>query len=289
MTKKSDTKVAAESTIVECGIIMPISSIDDCDEKHCADVLGILKEAASSAGFEPVPVWIDDASEIIHKKIIENVYRTPIAICDVSGHNPNVMFELGLRLAFDKPTLIVVDNHTKIIFDIGGLKHYVYRRDLRLGETRDFIASISKELKTKHEESLKPNYQSFLKTLGTFHIVAPDTEISGPDEVILDRLASIERQLTSLRNASVHRIGHPRSRPPLPVRRFEIYLMTEDDIAENILLEVTSRYPNIDFYIEDNGDKLHKLKFEAAVDLGEKLKNEIFQYLDKKNIDYAPF
>jgi len=38
-------------------------------------------------------------------------------VCDISGRNPNVMFELGLRLAFDKPAIIIKDEITPYSFD----------------------------------------------------------------------------------------------------------------------------------------------------------------------------
>jgi hypothetical protein len=37
----------------------------------------------------------------------------PDYLCDVSGKNANVMFELGLRLAFDNPTIIIKDDKTE--------------------------------------------------------------------------------------------------------------------------------------------------------------------------------
>ena len=54
---------------------------------------------------------------MIHKTIVQNLYLNPIVVCDVSGKNANVMFELGLRLAFDKPTIIIKDDKTDYSFD----------------------------------------------------------------------------------------------------------------------------------------------------------------------------
>jgi hypothetical protein len=41
------------------------------------------------------------------------------------------MFELGMRLAFDKPTIVIKDDVTKFNFDTSPIKHLQYRRDLR--------------------------------------------------------------------------------------------------------------------------------------------------------------
>jgi hypothetical protein len=72
-----------------------------------------------------------DDSGVIHKRIIENLYNNPIVVCDVSGKNPNVMFELGIRLAFDKSTIIVKDHATDYSFDTSPIEHVGYPRDLR--------------------------------------------------------------------------------------------------------------------------------------------------------------
>lgn len=86
---------------LQCEIVMPISTIDGCTEAHWSDVMEIINEAVEDAGFEGELVSNADDVEIIHKRIIQNLYENPIVVCDISGKNPNVMFELGMRLAFD--------------------------------------------------------------------------------------------------------------------------------------------------------------------------------------------
>ena len=95
-----------------CGIVMPISGIDGCGESHWKDVMSIIKESIDNADFESNLVSNADDIGIIQKRIIQNLYENPIVVCDVSGKNPNVMFELGIRLAFDKPTIIIKDDKT---------------------------------------------------------------------------------------------------------------------------------------------------------------------------------
>ena len=94
---------------------MPISTIDSCNEEHWRDVKEILSEAIVDAGFSPQLVSEADDVGIIQKRILQNLYANPIVVCDVSAKNPNVMFELGLRLAFDKPTVIVKDPESVIV------------------------------------------------------------------------------------------------------------------------------------------------------------------------------
>jgi hypothetical protein len=104
MATKKRTKSSAQQHAREiCGIVMPIGTIDGCAESHWAEVLEVLSETVEDAGFEPNLVSNAEEVGIIQKRIIQNLYENPVVVCDVSGKNPNVMFELGLRLAFDKP------------------------------------------------------------------------------------------------------------------------------------------------------------------------------------------
>jgi hypothetical protein len=98
----------AETLPPLCGIVMPVSTCDGCTAEHWLEVQEILSEAIKAADFAPQLVSDADDVGIIQKRIIHNLYENPIVVCDVSGKNPNVMFELGLRLAFDKPTIIIL-------------------------------------------------------------------------------------------------------------------------------------------------------------------------------------
>lgn len=109
-----------------CGIVMPISSIDNCTESHWKEVKGIISDAIEAAGFEARLVSEANDSGIIQKRIVQNLYYNDIVVCDVSCKNPNVMFELGMRLAFDKPTIIIMDNMTKYSFDTSPIEHLGY-------------------------------------------------------------------------------------------------------------------------------------------------------------------
>ncbi len=50
-----------------------------------------------------------------------------MAICDLSSNNPNVLYELGLRHAYDKPVVLIHDERTNRIFDIQGISIIQYR------------------------------------------------------------------------------------------------------------------------------------------------------------------
>jgi hypothetical protein len=193
---------AAKDTKRVCGLVMPISAIDGCDKAHWSDVREILDESIEAAGFEPNMVSNADDVGIIQKRIIENLYENPMVVCDVSGKNPNVMFELGLRLAFDKPTIIVKDDKTTYSFDTSPIEHLEYPRDLRFGRIREFKDKLAdKILATHHKATAGHNYTTFLKHFGPFTVVKIEKrEISG-EEFIVEELKSIRRIVEKLDGA----------------------------------------------------------------------------------------
>lgn len=180
----------------ECGIIMPISSIDGCHESHWSEVLIILKEVIVGAGLKGDVVSFADEVGIIQKRIIDNLYNNDIVICDVSGKNPNVMFELGMRLAFDKPTIIIKDDCTSYSFDTSPIEHLEYPRDLNYVKINIFKERLAAKIKSQLEAVHKDGaYSPFLKHFGTLTVAKLDQkEVSGQDYII-EQLAEISERI----------------------------------------------------------------------------------------------
>jgi hypothetical protein len=178
---------------------MPISAIDGCDEGHWAEVLGIITDAANTAGFEARLVSQSEEVGVIQKNIIQNLYQNEIIVCDVSGKNANVMFELGMRLAFDKPTIIIKDDKTSYSFDTSPVEHINYPRDLRFGRIVTFKSILVEKLKaTMKAAQNQTDYSPFLKHFGDFTVAKIDTREVGAQEFVLAELSSINQSLSIL-------------------------------------------------------------------------------------------
>lgn len=120
MTKKTE----------ECFVIMPISDPDNYEKGHFQHVYDdIVSKACETAGYKPVRA--DDVLEtnLIHLDVLKRIIETPMAVCDLSNRNPNVLFELGLRQAFDKPVVLIQEKGTPAIFDIAPLRYTEYRKE----------------------------------------------------------------------------------------------------------------------------------------------------------------
>jgi hypothetical protein len=135
-------------------------------------------------------------------------------VCDVSGKNPNVMFELGVRLAFDKPTIIVKDDKTSYSFDTSPIEHLVYPRDLRFSQIVEFKEKLTEKVRATFEKSTNdPKYTTFLKHFGEFKVAKLDQkEISG-QEFILEELKNIRATLSRSGQLTAIALADERRRP----------------------------------------------------------------------------
>lgn len=223
---KSDKK---ESCKPRCGIVMPISAIDDCPAEHWIEVKTILTDAISSAGYEANLVSDADDSGVIQRRIVQNLYDNEIVVCDVSCKNPNVMFELGMRLAFDKPTIIIMDDRSNYSFDTGIIEHLTYPRDLSYFKIVKFKETLIEKIKGTIENAKKPDYTTFLKNFGQFTIAKIESKEGSIDEAILSRLDDLSRQIMAIRNF-----------PSAYLRRYDIDVLR--DMVRRYIKEYYEKY-----------------------------------------------
>jgi len=185
-----------------CGIIMPIAGSVEYTADHWKDVLNILIEAVQTTEFSAQLVSDDLAMGLIHERIVSNIYSNDIVICDVSSKNPNVMFELGMRLAFDKATIIIKDEITGYSFDTGVMEHLVYPSSLRFNEIVKFKGELAKRIEATYSRSkTEDNYSPFLKSFGK--TIKPTsiqkTEVS-EGHYIISQIEFLAREIRSLKN-----------------------------------------------------------------------------------------
>lgn len=103
-------------------VIMPfIEKTDRYSKGFFEEVLrSLVTPAAVAAGFK-VETAKREGSDVIHSTIVNDLLAADLVIADLTEHNPNVLFELGLRMAFEKPTALIRAKGTPPIFDVDNL------------------------------------------------------------------------------------------------------------------------------------------------------------------------
>lgn len=182
----------------KCGLIMPISAIDTCSTSHWEAVFSIIKEALSETEFIVELVSDSDEIGVIQKRIVHNIYDNEIVVCDISAKNPNVMFELGMRLAFDKPAIIIKDDKTNYSFDTASIEHLGYPRDLNYPDIQEFKIRLKDKVIATFEASRRPEYTTFLKHFGHFVVADIEEKKVGKDDFLLEVLYQIRKDVQIL-------------------------------------------------------------------------------------------
>jgi hypothetical protein len=80
----------------------------------------LISPAAKDAGFKAETAR-KEGSDIIQSTIVNKLIDADLVIVDLTEHNPNVLFELGLRMAMEKPTILIKSKDTPAIFDVDNL------------------------------------------------------------------------------------------------------------------------------------------------------------------------
>lgn len=158
MEEKADNKKEL------CFVIMPISDQGDYPKGHFDKVYEqIFQPAIEAAGYKPYRVDDNKMCDSIMKKIFDAVYTCPMALCDLSNRNPNVLYELGLRQAYDKPVVLVQDDKTERIFDVSGINTVSYKSNRlyeNILEAREKITDAIISTKEGRETSIVKIWQA---------------------------------------------------------------------------------------------------------------------------------
>jgi hypothetical protein len=111
-----------EKTKLVAFVVMPFSEKTDAyPDGFFGEVLrNLIAPAGVEAGFK-VETAKRDGSDIIQSTIVNDLLNADLVVADLSEHNPNVLFELGLRMAFDKPTALIRAKGTPAIFDVDNM------------------------------------------------------------------------------------------------------------------------------------------------------------------------
>lgn len=116
----------------ECFVIMPISDVNGYPEGHFDLVYkNIICPSCKQAGYSPFRADEDRAANMIQLEILRKLLDAPLVICDLSTRNPNVLFELGIRQAFDKPVVLIQEEGTPNIFDISTIRYLEYKKEMQ--------------------------------------------------------------------------------------------------------------------------------------------------------------
>lgn len=187
----SETK---EKKKEKCFVIMPISDQGDYPAGHFTKVYEqIIKPAVEETGYEAYRVDENNICDSIINKIFNAIQECPMAICDLSNRNPNVLYELGLRQAYDKPVVLIQDDKTQKIFDVSGISTVFYKSTRMYEEVMEARENIKKAILSTKEGKVS----TLAKVIKVGAADFSKVEVSQDDKtnVMLERIFNEIREL----------------------------------------------------------------------------------------------
>lgn len=190
-----------------CFVIMPISDCEGYEEGHFLHVYNdIIKPAIDKT--EYMAIRADEVKEtnFIHLDILKKLIEAPIAVCDLSTRNPNVLFELGIRQAFDKPVVLIQEKGTPKIFDIAPLRYLEYSKDMKYHEVLESQKQLQESIEaTKAAEGDSSNINSIVKQMAlSTPAVIPNLDNSNKEVLALDVINSQMNDIRMMLERIIH-------------------------------------------------------------------------------------
>ena len=101
-----------------CFIITPIGNDNDSIRRHIDGIIDAAIKPALEPDHEVVAAHKITETGTITKQIIKEIYQDELAIANLTGNNPNVMYELAIRYCLGKPVLTIAEKGTNLPFDV---------------------------------------------------------------------------------------------------------------------------------------------------------------------------
>lgn len=190
----------------ECFVIMPISDPAGYEVGHFQRVYeDLFVPACEAAGYRAVRADQIKQTNLIHLDVLQKIIDSPMSLCDLSSRNPNVLFELGIRQAFDKPVVLVQEIGTEPIFDINPLRYTNYHKEMLYRQVIEDQQKITDALNATREDI--GNTKSVNSIVKLLSLTQPASLVSIPEgdrntellQVIMSEIGNLRSELKTSR------------------------------------------------------------------------------------------
>lgn len=182
-----------------------------------------------------------DAPGNIPKQVITSIFNSDLVIANLTGNNPNVMYELALRHCFGTAVIVIAEEGTQIPADIIGERTIFYRNDARgvidlknkLGNMVERIQKIGKI------EQSGPVYDALRENMDMGAVIKkmPDSENADAFSMILKKLDGLQNEVRT-KNHGFYRVNSIRANVSPIEYIYTITCGVEDpNILDKVMLE----------------------------------------------------
>lgn len=162
----------------------------ETEERKWADFVRehIITPPVTVCGYQEPARADDPDKDLIMTDIIERMFDADLVIADLTGFNPNVFYELGIRHCAQKPAIHLIKIGQSPPFDLGGNKAIFIDRD------HEKVIAATSEIE-KRIKAIEKDPKQFYSQV-QYHIQYRQLELfkksqTGKDKVLIEALTTL--------------------------------------------------------------------------------------------------
>lgn len=204
MTKEKENKNLKE--LKKCFFITPIGSQgSDTYKKLSGITKNVIEPVLKKYGYELIVAHTIQKLGSINDQIFRHILESDLIISNLTGLNPNVMYETAVAHSFGKPTIMVSEHDTTLPFDLT-TDRTIFFEDSISG-AGELITELSKKIEELHVD--KDTDNPVVRVIEASHL---KESLKGDNltenQTILKMLYQLERKVDNMSlNDNAHNFG----------------------------------------------------------------------------------
>lgn len=184
-------------------VVSPIGKSGTPEHRRAKLVLDfIIKKAFPRPGWTVVRADDEESPDSISTQVIRRIRESDLVVADLSGHNPNVFYEVAVAHGYERPIIHMITAGETMPFDIADQRAIFYE----LEDPESVDSAIKKMSASQLWLDGNPDrLRTPLSTYGAFTAISSTQPGSESNEAIAEALSEIVHRLGRLERRSIRR------------------------------------------------------------------------------------